>query len=158
MKSNAITCRLIVAVGLAGILAIQLGCKREAATTAKKEATKVAPKTPATSENVVIPPNPATKTKAAAKPTRPEFVNATFEPPFRLMVKNEPLNTAAKQMYPSPAIYDVDNDGQNELIVGDIFGSLNVYENMNSDGGDPIWSSHYALTTADGKAIKVSNW
>lgn len=75
------------------------------------------------------------------------------------MVGDEPLNTTAKQMYPSPAIYDVDNDGKVELIVGDIFGSLNIYENENDTGkGDPVWSRHAPLKTAAGKAIKVSNW
>ena len=98
--------------------------------------------------------NRAETTAAAAA----AFANQHFEAPFRLMVKDAPLNTAAKQMYPSPAMYDVDQDGQDELIVGDIFGRLNVYENQNDAKGDPVWSSHYALNTADGEAIKVSNW
>ena len=75
------------------------------------------------------------------------------------MVGDTPLNVAAKQMYPSPAFYDVDNDGQTELVVGDIFGSLNVYENTNDSGkGDPVWSKHTSLETAEGEKIKVSNW
>ena len=87
------------------------------------------------------------------------FVNKYFEAPFRLRVGDQPLNSVAKQMYPSPAMFDIDNDGDVELIVGDIFGRLNVYENKNdSDGSDPIWSSHTPLKTAGGKVIKVSNW
>ena len=82
-----------------------------------------------------------------------------FETPVRLMSGDKPLNVAARQMYPSPAIYDVDGDGRTELIVGDIFGTLNVYENENTTGeGDPVWSKHTALKNADGKKIKVSNW
>jgi hypothetical protein len=82
-----------------------------------------------------------------------------FEAPLRLMVGDTPLNTSAKQMYPSPAVYDVDSEGKVELVVGDIFGSLRVYENENDTGkGDPVWSKHVALKTADGDPIKVSNW
>jgi hypothetical protein len=56
-------------------------------------------------------------------------------------------------------MFDVDNDGEVELVVGDIFGSLNVYENENETGaGDPVWAKHVALTNTEGKAIKVSNW
>ena len=87
-----------------------------------------------------------------------EFTNKHFEAPFRLMVDDDPLNTSANQMYPSPAMFDVDNDGQLELVVGDIFGSINVYENKNDSGGDPVWSPFEPLKSADGEKIKVSNW
>ena len=86
------------------------------------------------------------------------FTNKYFEAPVRLMVGDQPLNTRARQMYPSPAVYDVDSDGKVELVVGDIFGSLNVYENQNTGKGDPVWSKHTRLKTAKGKPIKVSNW
>ena len=86
------------------------------------------------------------------------FSNKHFESATRLMVGEEPLNIGARQMYPSPAMFDVDGDGQNELIVGDIFGSLNVYENENDGNGDPVWSKFKPLKSADGEKIKVSNW
>ncbi len=100
----------------------------------------------------------ATKSsEAAIKPF--EFSSDSFEAPFRLMVGDSPLNVAAKQMYPSPAMFDVDGDGRVELVVGDIFGSLNVYQNESKSGaGDPVWSKHVGLKTADGAKIKVSNW
>ena len=84
--------------------------------------------------------------------------SATFEDPVRLIVDREPLNAAAKQMYPSPAWYDVDNDGKVELVVGDISGSMNVYENTNDGEGDPVWAKHEPLKTANGQNIRVSNW
>ncbi len=108
---------------------------------------------------------PATKKPAEKMVVKNEatevfkFTNKYFQAPVRLMVGDDPLNTKAKQMYPSPAMFDVDDDGQVELIVGDIFGTLNVYENENdSRDGDPVWSDHSPLKTADGKKIKVSNW
>ena len=81
-----------------------------------------------------------------------------FEHPVRLMVGDEPMNTSARQMYPSPAWYDVDNDGKVELVVGDISGSINVYENSNDGKGDPVWEKHKPLESADGERIRVSNW
>ena len=85
--------------------------------------------------------------------------NNLFAKPELLMVSDKPLNKSARQMYPSPAIFDVDNDGKMELVVGDIFGSLNVYENQNLSGkGDPVWSEFTPLKSVGNKPIKVSNW
>lgn len=81
-----------------------------------------------------------------------------FEAPIRLKVGDQFLNDAARQMYPSPAMFDIDRDGQLELVVGDIFGSLNVYENLSDEKSDPIWSSHIPLKLSDGEKVKVSNW
>lgn len=110
-----------------------------------------------TTKPVESPPNSSDATNVV-QPDSPEFANAYFEAPFRLMVNDDLLNTRAKKMYPSPGMYDVDNDGQQELVVGDIFGSMLVYENTNSGKGDPVWSDFYPLNAADGKPIKVSNW
>lgn len=107
---------------------------------------------------ISIPASEVDQAKKADTPERYVYKNQFFAAPERLMVGEQPLNVAAKQMYPSPAVYDVDNDGENELVVGDIFGTLNVYENENSDGGEPIWSKHSPLKTAEGEKIKVSNW
>ena len=88
-----------------------------------------------------------------------EFNNKRFDAPEMIMVGQLPLNSKAKQMYPSPVMFDVDNDNRAELVVGDIFGSLNVYENQNESAtGDPVWSKHVPLESTDGQPIKVSNW
>ncbi len=81
-----------------------------------------------------------------------------FEAPVRLKVGDQFLNDAARQMYPSPAMFDIDRDGQLELVVGDIFGSLNVYENLSDEKSDPVWSTHIPLKLSDGEKVKVSNW
>ena len=87
------------------------------------------------------------------------FDNQVFTAPEMIRVGELPLNTKARQMYPSPVMFDIDNDNRSELIVGDIFGSLNIYENQNESAtGDPVWSNHVRLESTDGQPIKVSNW
>lgn len=87
-----------------------------------------------------------------------KFKNSYFAAPQLLMVGDKPMNTAAGQMYPSPSVYDVDGDGQDELVLGDIWGTLDVFENVNDAGGDPVWSEFSPLENTDGDEIKVSNW
>ncbi len=95
----------------------------------------------------------------ATDPTPPVFENKFFDAPVRLMVGAAPMNTTAKQMYPSPALFDVDGDGKNELVVGDIFGGLQIYENENKAGSnDPVWSEPTALMNTEASPIRVHNW
>ena len=60
--------------------------------------------------------------------------------------------------YPSPAIFDVDNDGVDELVLGDLRGSLKSCENENTGSGDPIWSQPVSLKTEDQEPIDMNNW
>ncbi len=111
---------------------------------------------PPESETLVVK-IPADQTVTSGAMTK--FRHPLFLAPVMLKVGDKPLNVAADQMYPSPAIYDVDNDGKDELVVGDIFGSLNIYENAAEWGqGDPVWEEHRPLESADGEPIRVSNW
>ncbi len=148
-----VTGMICLAVGLA----VQSGCQNQTNRPELVTGENATSETPVEVQPLELPTKPHTRTEVASS-ARPEFVNATFEAPLRLMVGNLPLNSGAKQMYPSPSLFDVDSDGQSELIVGDIFGSLSVYENQNDGSGDPVWSSHTALASAGGEAIKVSNW
>ena len=62
----------------------------------------------------------------------------TFRPPVRLMAGGEPMGQ--EQMYPSPALYDLDGDGVEELVIGDLMGNLRVSRRV--AGGDAItWSA-----------------
>ena len=85
------------------------------------------------------------------------FDNQWFEPPKQLMVNGSPLNTFAKKSYPSPALYDIDSDGQTELIVGDISGAILVYERTDASDG-LTWKQHRVLKNVEGKEISVNNW
>ncbi len=91
---------------------------------------------------------------AVALPT-----NEHFMAPRLVMVGDKALNTSAKQMYPSPAIYDIDRDGKPNLVVGDIRGRLFYYANQNPSGtGEPVWAEPIQLTQHDGELLLVPNW
>lgn len=102
---------------------------------------------------------PQTKTVSLEVPVADASGEGIFEAPVRLMVGDAPLNTAAKKRFPSPAIFDVDGDGQNELIIGELMGRIGVYENLNASGeGDPVWGKSQTLKGAGGEPIRTSNW
>ena len=86
------------------------------------------------------------------------FENELFEAPVRLTVDGKPLQQA-NDRFPSPAIYDIDNDGDNELIIGGLRGKVEVFENSsNATKGDPIWEAGELLEDSDGKSIRLTNW
>ena len=110
----------------------------------------------ACTDEVCNPPQKKELSVQIPKTSRP---NTIFEPPVQLMVAGKPLNAVAKQRFPSPALFDVDGDGQTELVTGSLMGSVHVYENSNPTGkGDPVWASSTTLKDADGKPIRTSNW
>ncbi|MEM7261845.1 MAG: hypothetical protein AAF488_07610 [Planctomycetota bacterium] len=82
--------------------------------------------------------------------------DSMFEAPVRLLVDDQPVNSKANALYPSPVLIDIDLDGRAELVVGDLWGHLRVYENTTTDG-EPTWTGPAKLQ-ADGKELKVSNW
>ncbi len=59
-------------------------------------------------------------------------------------------------LYPSPTIFDVDGDGADELMIGEIFGSITISER--ATGEDPLaWDKAKKMMTG-GKPIKLNNW
>lgn len=81
-----------------------------------------------------------------------------FEDPVFLQVGDAPMNEDGSMMYPSPALMDVDNDGDNELVIGTIFGQVFACENTGEDGQDPVWSAPTAVNTVNGEPLKLNNW
>lgn len=76
-----------------------------------------------------------------------------FEKPVRILAVEK-----SKSRFKSPAVFDVDGDGQDELFVGSLMGSIDIYQNTNSEAtGDPVWVTGEPLQGADGK-IRTSNW
>ena len=102
---------------------------------------------------------PQNKTISIAIPNEEPSSTSLFEDPVMLHVKDVPLNTEAKKMFPSPGIFDVDGDGQTELVIGDLMGGVGVYENTNTTGtGDPAWGPREDLKGIEGDAIETPNW
>lgn len=81
-----------------------------------------------------------------------------FEDPVFLKVGDEIMNEDGKMMYPSPAMFDVDNDGQDELVIGTIFGGLFACENSNKEEGEPVWEAPTAVNSVDDEPLKLNNW
>ena len=65
--------------------------------------------------------------------------------------------TFAQTLYPSPALYDLNGDGENELIIGDLRGFL---QKASRESGDIAsgWGKVSNMKTADGKDLKFHNW
>lgn len=76
-----------------------------------------------------------------------------FSAPILLTADGEALGK--KQLYPSPRLYDIDADGQRELVIGDLFGHVHFAEKV---GDDPAtWGKLEKLVT-DERALKFHNW
>ena len=83
----------------------------------------------------------------------------TLDHPIRISANGVPLNSEEEKRFPSPAVFDVDGDGSNELIIGDLMGGVGVYTNLNTSGaGAPVWSARKTLDDSQGNAIITSNW
>ena len=60
-------------------------------------------------------------------------------------------------LYPSPALYDLNGDGQNELIVGDLGGYLWKASRESGDISSG-WGWAANIKTRDGQKLKFNNW
>lgn len=81
-----------------------------------------------------------------------------FAEPIILKVGEELMNESGQIMYPSPAVFDIDNDGKDELVIGSIFGSVHACENENNGPGDPVWSAPKAVNTLNNEPLALNNW
>ena len=93
-------------------------------------------------------------TEAATEP-KFEFENPIFEAPVMLMAANEPMK--ASSMYASPVVFDIDNDGREEMVLGDIRGNVQYCKNE-AETGEPVWGAVQSVETADGKPLELNNW
>lgn len=80
-----------------------------------------------------------------------------FAEPLPLYADGVLMNGIEKMPYPSPVLFDIDRDGNDELVLGDLWGYMHVHENL-AEEGDPVWGPSKKLEDEDGKVIKVSNW
>jgi hypothetical protein len=80
----------------------------------------------------------------------------TFEAPERILGAGEPVGHTLDERvrpYPSPGMHDITGDGQLELVIGDLRGSLTYVARM-GDG----WGEEKVLMATDGEPLKFANW
>ena len=78
-----------------------------------------------------------------------------FAPPVRLQADGKFLG--ANRLYPSPVFHDVDGDGLQDIVVGDLYGSLTAARRV--AGRDAKrHAAENPVTAADGKPLKFHNW
>lgn len=96
---------------------------------------------------------PASLGPAAAKANGPAFAA-----PALIVGVDGPINSEKNLLFPTPVLFDVDRDGATELVVGDLWGSLYIYERVRDEDGAADWSTGTALTYADGVNVELPNW
>ena len=68
----------------------------------------------------------------------------------------EMILDASSYYYPSPVYEDLDDDGNPELMIGDLRGHLTIYKNQGSEEA-PEWGDQARLT-AGGEDLQLPNW
>lgn len=76
---------------------------------------------------------------------------AAFDAPVELTGGGEQFS---KMVYPTPILYDIDQDDVRELVIGDLFGRMFSCE----PGENALaWDAKQNLTS-EGKPLKLNNW
>ncbi|GAB4548968.1 MAG: hypothetical protein Tsb0013_09920 [Phycisphaerales bacterium] len=78
----------------------------------------------------------------------PETVS--FEAPVEIKCGDR---TFVQTVYPSPAVFDLDKDGIDELFIGDLFGFIQTAER---DGAG--WGKATKMKDKGGNDLKFDNW
>jgi len=82
-----------------------------------------------------------------------------FEAPVMLRAGDKPFNDVDFMMFPSPAVFDIDQDDVDELVIGSLFGYIFVCEKSSIDlVGEPVWAMPVQVNAADGKPLRLNNW
>lgn len=92
-------------------------------------------------------------------PLKPTPIADLFEAPVRLTVNDSPINADKKVTNIAPTLYDVDGDGNPELITGGVSGELGIHKSEDvSRDGDLTWGPRQVFEDASGEAITLTNW
>ena len=72
------------------------------------------------------------------------------------MLKAGDKNLGEGRLYPSPAFHDVDGDGLEDLVIGDLFGKVTWARQL---GGDAVrFGPEQPMLAANEKPLKFDNW
>jgi hypothetical protein len=81
---------------------------------------------------------------------------ADFERPVRLKAGDQYIDTGQYTAHAGPLVADINNDGKNDLLVGNFGGHFQIYLNT-STNNEPQYQDK-GLLTVDQQAVKVPNW
>jgi hypothetical protein len=96
---------------------------------------------------------------APTSPAAPAPVPAVFAPAVLIEAAGAPINADDDILFPSPVLLDVDADGADELVVGDLWGHLYVHERVAVEGSaERVWGARSELRHADGSNVQLPNW
>ena len=73
-------------------------------------------------------------------------------PPVELKAGDTPVGN--QRLYPSPSFYDVNGDGLQDIVVGDLIGKV-TFALRQKDGS---FAAEQDMKDAEGKAVEFDNW
>jgi hypothetical protein len=79
-----------------------------------------------------------------------------FGAPVRLHAGDALLG--AGRLYPSPAVHDVDRDGELDVVLGDLTGRVTFARRIARDDGTFALAGEDRVLGADGKPVDFNNW
>lgn len=80
---------------------------------------------------------------------------ATFAAPVRVNAGAKLLGE--RRLYPSPVYHDLDGDGLQDIVVGDLRGRLTVAKRL-PGAGPAKYAEEQPVLAVDGKEIDFHNW
>lgn len=93
------------------------------------------------------PPAPVQVPKKAA--------STQFAKPQLLMAGDRPMGKGI--LYPSPEFRDMNGDGHADIVIGDLWGNLQIATSQPQ--GDSVgYTKLMKLKTSDGEELKFDNW
>lgn len=79
-----------------------------------------------------------------------------LDPPVRLKVGQEFIDTGEHIAHAGPLLADLDADGNLDLLVGNFRGHVQVYRNTGTRA-EPVYVDK-GLLKAGGETVKIPNW